>query len=266
MPQAVSHNLNRARSLLKRDDTLRALDAMIAGIDAFHPDTMPGKLRFEIEVLIMECVQELNRQPQVRALFEKLARSPKASVPYQPGKEVKLQGVLHLVLKALKEDAADRVRNAEEERAKRRDHLLQKGTEYLKAGDAPRGKAALRVLAEEFGTEKDILLRVSELFLEHKLQFEAAEMLEQAVEEFPRDARAYGMAAQCLMDLREFEKAEGIYLSAMKNFGKHPRTMLNLAKLYLQWNKKDKAYEAALEAYNKDNSLTEAKEIVDKFS
>jgi Flp pilus assembly protein TadD len=266
MPPAVSHNLSRARSLLKRDETVRALESMIAGIDAFHPTTMPGKLRFEVEVLISECVQELNRQPMVRSLFAKLARSPNASVPYQPGKESKLQGVLSLVLKALRENIAAGERDAEAERVKRKELLLHRGTEYLKAGDMPRGKAALRVLAEEYGKEKGILLQVSDLLLEYNLKFEAGEMLDQAIEEFPKDARAYGKAAQCWITLREFEKAENVYLGAVKNFGKHPRTMLNMAKLYMMWNKKEKAFGVALEAYNKDKSLVEAKEIVDKFS
>jgi tetratricopeptide (TPR) repeat protein len=266
MPPAVSHNLNRARSLLKRDDTLRALEAMIAGIDAFHPNTMPSKLRFEVEVLISECVQELNRQPMVRALLEKLSHSPNASVPYQPGKEVKLQGVLHLVFKALKESIAARERNVVEERVKRKELLLQKGTELLKAGDKPRGKAALRVVAEEFGKEKGVYLQVSDLLLEHNLLFEAGEILERAMAEFPKEAKAYAKAAQCWINLREYEKAEAVYLGAMKNFGKHPRTLLNMAKLYLMWNQKEKAFSVALEAYNKDKSLEEAKEIVDRFS
>jgi Flp pilus assembly protein TadD len=266
MPTAVSHNLNRARSLLKRDDTVRALESMIAGIDAFHPNTMPGKLRFEVEVLISECVQELNRQPMVRALLEKLSHSPNASVPYQPGKEVKLRSLLQLVFKALKESIADRERNAEEERVKRKELLLQKGAELLKAGDMPRGKAALRVAAEEFGKEKGIFVQVADLLLAHNLHFEAGEMLERAIEEFPKDAAAYGKATQCWTTLREFEKAEAVYLAAVKNFGKHPRTLLNMAKLYLLWNKKEKAFSVALEAYNKDKSLVEAKEIVDKFS
>jgi tetratricopeptide (TPR) repeat protein len=266
VPQAIGHNLNRARALLKRDDTIRAVEAMIAGLDAFQPQALPGTIRFEIEVMIIECVQELNRQPVVRRLFESLAHSPKATVPYQPGKEARLCSVLRLVSKALKESVEAGARNAEEERAQRRQTLLQKGIEYLGSGEAPRGKASLHLLAEEFGKEKGVLEQVGEVFIAHKLFFEGAEILEQAMELFPKEARAYGLAAQCYLDLNEFEKAEAVYLNAIKNFGKHPRTVLNLAKLYLKWNKKDKAAASALEAYNKDNSLAEAKEIADRYS
>ncbi|MDR3176027.1 MAG: tetratricopeptide repeat protein [Desulfovibrio sp.] len=266
VPQAIGHNLSRARALLKRDDTIRAVEAMISGLDAFQPQALPGTVRFEVEVMIIECVQELNRQPVVRQLFESLTHSSKATIPYQPGKEAKLGSVLRLVLKALKESVETSARNAEEERAQRRQALLQKGLEYLGAGEAPRGKASLHLLAEEFGKEKGVLERIGEVFIENKLFFEGAEMLEQAMETFPKEARAYGMAAQCYMGLNEFEKAEAVYLSAIKNFGRHPRTVLNLAKLYLKWNKKEKAAAFALEAYTKDNSLAEAKEIADKYS
>ncbi|MDL2279968.1 hypothetical protein LJC15_04845, partial [Desulfovibrio sp. OttesenSCG-928-G11] len=78
--------------------------------------------------------------------------------------------------------------------------------------------------------------------------------------------KAYPLATRCYLEMREFQKAEAVYLQVIKQFGKHPRTMLNLAKLYLEWNKKEQAFQAAMEAWNKDNSLTEAKEIVDKFA
>ena len=66
--------------------------------------------------------------------------------------------------------------------------------------------------------------------------------------------------------MREMDKAETVYLKAIQRFGKHPRTLLNLAKLYMEWNKKDKAFEAANDAWKKDPSLSEAKEIVDRFA
>jgi hypothetical protein len=42
--------------------------------------------------------------------------------------------------------------------------------------------------------------------------------------------------------------------------------MLNLAKLYAGWNKREKAFEAARDACKGDPSLEEAKAIVDKFA
>jgi tetratricopeptide (TPR) repeat protein len=256
----------RARAQLKRDDTVRALESMLAGLDEFDPQHVPAKARYEVEALITECVADLNRQPVVRTLFEALAKSKKAFIPYAPGQEQKLRGMLGILHKALHESAANAQKNEQEERTQRKISLQQKGLESLKAGDMPRGKASLRVLAEEFGDEPGLLVQIAEWLLEYKIYFEAVEILEQAIESFPKEAKAYGLAAQCYRTMRELEKAETVYLKAIQRFGKHPRTLLNLAKLYIEWNKKDKAFEAANDAWKKDNTLTEAKEIVDKYT
>jgi tetratricopeptide (TPR) repeat protein len=266
VPQSVAHNLARAKALLKRDDTMRALESMLAGLDMYEPKKLPGKARFEIEVLLQECVAELNRQPAVRSFFEKVARSPRASVPYTPKQEEKLKALLTLLFKALQASVAAKASSAAEVKAKRRALLQEKGLEYLKAGDSPRGKAALKVLADEFGEEPGLIAQVSAWFLEYKLFLDAAEMLERAIEAFPKDSKAYALATQCYRGMRDYEKLESVYLRAIRQFGKHPRTLLNLAKLYVEWNKKDKAFEAARDAYGKDNSLTEAKEIMDRFA
>lgn len=255
----------RAKAQLKRDDTVRALESLLAGLDEFDPQHTPAKARYEVEALLTECVADLNRQPLIRALFESLAKSKQAFIPYVPGQEGKLRGVLGILYKALNESAAKTQRDEAEGQAQRKAALEQKGLEALKTGDMPRGKSALRILAEEFGEEPGMLVKIAEWLLEYKAYFEAAELLEQAMEAFPKDVKAYGLAAQCYRTIRELEKAEAVYLKAIQRFGKHPRTLLNLAKLYVEWNKKDKAFEAAYDAWKKDNSLTEAKEIADKY-
>ena len=265
MPPA-GKKIARAKSQLKRDDTIRALESLLAGLAEFDPRNMAGKVRFEIEVVIQECVMDLNRQPAVRTLFETLARSKNAFVPYTPGQEQKLVGILTILHKALSEGKAAEEQEKQDKLEQRRDALLQKGAEYLKAGDGPRGKSSLRVLAEEFGEERGMLVQAAELLIGAEFFFEAAEMLEQAIETFPKESKAYGLAAQTYTQLREYEKAEKVYLKALKQFGKHPRTLLNLAKVYAAWNKKEEAFRTAQEAYAKDASLQEAKALIDKFS
>ena len=259
-------NMARAKAQLKRDETVHALESMLAGLDVFDPQHTPTKARYEVEALITECVLDLNRQPAVRSLFEALTKSKNACIPYAPGQEQKLRGILGILYKALSQSAANTQQCEKEAREQRRASLQQKGREALKAGDLPLGKSSLRILAEEFGQEPGLLVQIAEWLLEYKIYFEAVELLEQAMASFPKESKAYGLAAQSYRTMRELEKAETVYLKALQQFGKHPRTLLNLAKLYVEWNKKDKAFEAANDAWKKDNSLTEAKELVDKFA
>lgn len=264
MPSA-GRNIARAKSQLKRDDTIRALESLLAGLKEFEPRNVTGKTRFEIEVLVQECVRELNRQPAVRSLFETLAKSTTAQVPYTPGQEKNLLDILTILHKALSEEKAAERLSTRNRRERRRDDLLQKGRDYLQAGDGPKGKSTLRRLVEEFGEEPGVLLQAAELLYNAKLYFEAVEMLEQVMTTFPKESKAYRLAARIYMLVHEYDKAEKVYLKAIRQFGKHPRTLLNLAKLYATWNKGEQAFHAAREAYAKDPSLQEAKTLIEKF-
>lgn len=264
VPLQLSQKLARARSLLRRDDSARGVDALISGLQAYSSRQLLSKIRFEVEVLIQECVNELNRQPPVRRLFESLAHSAKVFVPYTPGKEDKLVETLLLLKKALENDAREQQLAADAKRLARRTDLEQKGLTSLRNGDFSRGKSALKVLAEEFGEEPGLLARVGEWMLEYRLCFEAAEILEQAMELFPKDSKAYRLASEAYAGLHEQEKLESVYLRAIREFGRHPRTLLHLARLYQNWNRREEAFHLAKEAWAKDNSLAEAKEIVDK--
>ena len=263
-PQNVRQHFARAKSLLKRNETLKALGAFITGLSLYDRAKLLAKARYETEVLILEAVTDIGRQPLVRAFFEKIPKARQAAVAYQPGEEEKLKKTLELLLKGLENMETEKRQQERLTLEKRRESLQEKGLNYLRAGDAHRGKSALRVLADEFGHEAGVFFQIGVWLQEAKLYFEAAEFLEQAVAGFPRDSRAYGAIAAVYLSLREFEKAETIYLKALKEFGRHPRTLLNLARLYLCWNKKDNAFETAMEAYKGDPSLEEAKAIIDK--
>ena len=266
VPQSVGQNLARAKSLLRRDDPMRALDALITGLELYEPTKLMGKVRFEVEVLIQECIGELNRQPMVRKLLESLTKSTKVGIAYAPGQEEKLRALLGIVRKALQETEAAGTRQVEEERQARKDGLRDKGLAYLQAGDAARGKGALRVLGDEFGEESGVLAEIGLWLLEYKLHFEAVEFLEQSMEAFPKESKAYAPAADAYLFLREYEKAEAVYQKAVREFGKHPKTMMNLANLYVLWGKKDKAFETARDVVAKDPQNSEAQAMVDKYA
>ncbi len=266
IPQDVTQNIARAKALFRRDEVLRGLDALILALNAYEPAKLMGRSRFEVEVLITECMQEVNRNPSVRKILEALTNSPKASIPYVPGGEAKLKALLPVVRKAIAETSNQKEQKEQEERELRKNTLRDKGIAYLKAKDLPRGKAALRRLADEFGDEPGIYVLVGAHLLEAGLFYDAAEFLELSMEKFPRESKAYAYATKCYIALREFGSAEGVYVKAIKTFGKHPVTLTNLAKLYLAWNKKDKAFEAAQAALGLDANNAEAKAIFEKLS
>lgn len=117
-------------------------------------------------------------------------------------------------------------------------------------------------MVDEFGHEPGVLADIAARLLDKDLLPEAADILAQARAADPRDPAIYTMAIQAYQGLGEMAKAEAVYLAAIRQFGGHPQTYLNLARHYMTWRKRDKAYEFARKALDADPALAEAREIM----
>ncbi len=263
-PPSVLQNIARAKSLSKRDEPVRALGALITALELFEPGKIIGKARYEVEVNILECVNEISRNPKVRDFLTRITRSTSVGIAYAPGEEAKLLPVLRVLRKGLFEQEEEKARSAQEKTENRKQMLLDKGKGHIAAGENPRGKAVLRQLGDEFGHEPGVLAEIGSILIEADLQYEAVEFLEQALEAFPKDGKVYSDLVNCYMGFKEYEKAEAVYLKAVRQFGQHPKTMLNLAKLYMAWNKKELAFDAARQVVRSEPDNKEAREIMEK--
>ena len=264
-PPSVTQNIARAKSYVKRDELVRALDCLLTALELFQPDAIIGKARYVVEVNILECISDLNGHAKIRNLLQSIAKSDKVSIAYAPGSEAKLVPILQILRKALTEMDADKLRAAEEAVRGRKDSLWVKAKSLLAEGETPRGKSVLRQLGDEFGHEPGVLADIGKTLIGAGLQWEAMEFLEQAVENFPRSSGPYADLVACYLEMREYEKAEGLYLKVIKSFGEHPRTLVNLGKLYISWNKKDKAFDVLNKAVSRDPSNEEARELYTKL-
>lgn len=264
VPPTVTQNLARVKSLVARGEPVRAIDALLAAIHTFDSAQVLGRARSGVEIAIHECVDICNNQEQVHALLRELAGSDKAAIVYTPGEEGKLANVLRLIRKALDEAEVARDRAAEEALQARREEAFAAAGAAFRAGEAPKGRALLHRISEEFGTQRGVLEAAADLMIEAGFMPDALPYLEGAIEAFPRDSGPYSKLATGYMALREFEKAEKLYRTAIKEFGAHPKTLLNLGKVYIAWNKKDKAFEVLQQAVRQEPDNEEAKELFAK--
>lgn len=263
-PPSVIQNIARAKSYVKRDEPVRALDCLLTALELFKPEAILGKARYVVEVNILECVTDLNSHPKIRGILQTFAKSKKAAIAYAPGEEAKLVPVLKILRKALVEMENEKKRAAEALVANRKVSLFEKGKRHIAEGETPRGKAVLRQLGDEFGHEAGVLADIGKILIGAGLQWDAIEFLEQAVEGFPKASGAYADLVACYLAMREYEKAETLYVKAIKEFGEHPQTLVNLGKLYIAWNKRDKAFEILNKAVHRDPGNQEAKELLAK--
>ena len=264
VPPSVMQNLARVKNLLGRGEVVRALDAFLAAINLFEEAQIVGRARAGVEIGFHECVDLCNRNTQIQKLIKMVAKSETAAIAYAAGQENQLAAVLRILRKGLNEAETAKERAAEEEIEQRREAMFAKAMDYFKEGEAPKGRGMLRKIGDEFGEEPGILYRVGHILVEANFMPDAIPYFEQAVADFPRDSAPYAELAACYLTLREFEKAERLYMTVVKTFGAHPRTLTNLGRLYITWNKRDKAFEVLQKAVRQDPDNKEAAELFAK--
>ena len=258
VPPNVTQNLARAKSLIGRNEPARALEALIQGIYLYEEAKVLGRGRFVVEAHIRECVNAFNEHSRIRSLIREITRTEGAVIAYTPGQEDKLAAVLGILKKALTESATAAEKAAAESLRERKESMFTSARELLASGETPKARAILRRLAEEFEADPGVLSSVGSILVEAGFLPDAVVYLEQAIADFPRDSAAYSTLATCYLDLRENEKAEKLYLGAIREFGAHPQTLTNLGKLYCNWNKRDKAFDVLKQAVRLDPSNEEA--------
>ena len=264
-PRTIKENLARAKAYLRRDECIRSLEAAKTAIDAYIPclPRLTRENRFSIEVLILEYVRDLNKHPHIRNVFlsRKITKEP--FIVFSRGKENALSLLLEALWQTLENERDKETRRKQEEEKKRKETLLTTGQKLLDNGEFPRGKAVLRRYMEECGNAPDAVLDVGERLLNAKLYMEAADVFEKSIELYPTNVKGYAGALKAYAGMNDYDNTEKTYIRTLRQFGAHPRTLLNMAKFYLRHGKKEKAYEFALRALDKDPALAEAKEIVE---
>ena len=94
--QCAGYHIGIATTLLKNGKLVRGLDALFTGLELYTPTKARRQEKFEVEILLMECVSELCRLPQIRPLLTRhgIQRNHTA---YIPGEEAKLQTFLRTI-------------------------------------------------------------------------------------------------------------------------------------------------------------------------
>jgi len=264
-PPSVSQNVARAKSLIQRQELVRALECLLNALDNFDPRNLIGKARYEVEINLRQCITAINLNPKICGLLTELTRSSKSSIPYTPGEEAALRTVLSVLRKALENQAEAEKQGAQHALKQRKADLLANAEGLLAGGEGVKAKIELRKLAAEFGKEPGILAQIGTMLVQADMPADGAEFLELAVEAFPKDGPIYAALVDCYTGMLEYEKVEAVYLKALRQFGAHPRTLVNLAKIYKQLNKRQKAAEMAQRALTMEPGNVEAKAIVDSI-
>ncbi|MEW5774202.1 MAG: hypothetical protein AB1916_11840 [Thermodesulfobacteriota bacterium] len=256
-------NVARASRDLLKGDMTKAVGFCCDALKIMIESTIFGKEKFEVEVHLQEFLKEFNQNPEVKAYFAAKEVHTSPYVRFARGEERKLLAALSVVLGDLQEAEVQSVEGEKQRQADEIRDTLDQGQQLLDSKELPKAKAVLKRLVEKYPKEEGLKTDVGGRLLKAGLFFEAGEILEQAISENPKDSKALALAVQAYKSAREFAKMEVLYKFALKTYGSHPRTLLHMAEMYFEWNKWDDAYNFAKQAYDADNSLDKAKEIMD---
>lgn len=258
--RVIRENVARTKAYTHRREFVKAIDALAKALADRQRVRLMGKDRYEVDFLLEEGCAVLSNHPEIVQFLAERSIRVRPYVSYKPGQEANVVARLDILRSQLIKRDHEAQAKEEEKRAGRLAELLRRGQDLLDQKQFPKGKAFLRKAAEEYADEPGVMADVGRRMLHAGLFMEAADMLQEAIARFPATDAAYRDLVAAYRELQEFEKAEAVYLAAIKAFGAHPKTFLNMGRLYEEWRKTDKAYEYYKQAYELDNSLTEAKE------
>lgn len=265
-PKELRENIARANGYLRRGEVVRALAAMSSALRQFSGIHLMRGPRAELDIQISEFLNSLVHHQTMQPLLDPSGSGKPKPIPYHHGRESVLATVLDGLAKILASEAEEKIRRETETRLERKKTLIETGTKLIQEGQLAKGRAFLKRVAEEFGEDAGIRVQVGKIFEANGCLMEAAEMYEESIEAEPRESAAYAGAISAWLELREYEKAEKVFMAVMRTFGGHPNTFGRMAKMYLEWRKKDKAEEMAIRALQGNKQQPEALAVMEALN
>ncbi len=255
--KTVKEDISRATGYARRFMAIKALRAASGAFESYATSTaIMGRAKFELEVLLLDMLRELELVPDIKGQL-------KGPLKFKKGQEQQFALALAALAMHL-----EKLENQAEETAlaQRRDRIatmFAKARQALKEKNLPTARRMLNAVCEQYATEEGICTTAAHMLSEAGLHVDAIPFAEKAIEHNPKDAKAFSLAVESCRQTGELTKAEGLLRDALRNFGAHPRTYVSLAKVLYQMGRWDQAYDAARAAYDRDSSLAEAKEILE---
>jgi len=255
--KSVKEEISRSIGYARRMMAVKALQCAGKAFEGFAESTMiMGRAKFELEILLADMLRELVLVPEIKALIP-------GSLVFKRGSEKQFALALAAVAMRIEHTQREDEGKAHREQLGRIATAFDKARQALRENSLPMARRVLSASCEQNSGEPDIWTNAAKLLAEAGLHAEAIPFAEKALAINPKDVAAFSLAVEACRAIGELPKAEALLRAALKSFGAHPRTYVSLAKVLYQMSKWDQAYDAARNAYDRDPSLAEAKEILD---
>jgi len=247
--------INKVGTLLKQGKPLPAVSALYEAVVAVLRTQLMKSEKEEFSKLITDAVLLLNGDRNLRQQYPLILQ-------YTPGTEKELADTLVAVLSELQatvvEEAKDIMADMEDRLAKG----LAEGKRLLEEKQFDEAKAVLEKLAREFPHDAEVRARIAQLFIAGERYEEAFAYLDEAIELDPDQIRHYNSIGIVLRKLHKYDTAEKYFMRAVAFAKTDPNLYFNLGRVYLDWERWDKAERASRLALHLSPSFVEARKLL----
>ncbi|EFL49186.1 TPR repeat-containing protein [Solidesulfovibrio fructosivorans JJ]] len=247
--------INKVGTLLKQAKPLPAVSALHEAIGAVLRTPLMKSEKEEFSKLITDAVLLLNGDRNLRKVYPLI-------LDYTPGKEKELADTLVTLLGELQATAVEEAKDIMADMAQRIASGLAEGKGLLEEKRFEEAKQSLEKLAREFPRDADLRARIAELFISGELYEEAFSYLDEAINLSPDQIHHYNRIGIVLRKLHKYDIAERYFMRAVEFAKSDPNLYFNLGRVYLDWQRWDKAEKASRLALRLSPSFVEAHKLL----
>ncbi len=250
----VRQGLRQVQTNLKQGQSAPAIQAIQNGLSAMRENLMKSE-RKELSELMVNAVEYLMNDPVVRKIYP-------CSFIYSQGEEAQLSKCMQELQVCFADYAQEQALEAQRLTEERKRATFEKGKEEVFSSNPMKGKNTFAMLRREFPQDATLMGDMGQVLLEAKLYEEAVEFLSEALDLRDDSLHLYNSIGIALRALQRFPTAETYYLRASKYLRNDPNLYFNISRMYLEWEKFDKAKQAVAAALKLDPDFEHAKKLL----
>lgn len=247
--------LNKVGTFLKQAKPLPAVSALYEAVGAVMRTQLIRSEKEEFSRLIVDAVLHLNGDRNLRKIYPLI-------LDYKPGGEKELTEQLLDVLTELQATAVEEAKDLIADKEQRIQKGLAEGKQLIAEKRFAEAKDLLEKLSREFPHDGDLRARIAELFICGELFEEAFAYLDEAIDLSPDQIHHYNRIGIVLRKLRKYDIAEKYFMRATGFAKSDPNLYFNLGRLYVDWERWDKAEKASRLALRLSPGFVEARKLL----
>ncbi len=254
----MSAELNKARSklngvktLLKQEKLLAAVMSLLEAVNIYLRTKLLKHEKQDFQRKLEEAVFQLSSDVNLKQQYP-------LKIDYSPGKEKTLQQQLKEIESELQETAVSQAKEQLSLMEQHREEKMQEGRDFLDHKELEKADKTFSKLTKDFPDDPELKVEIGDLYLERNHTTEALDYYRSAHRDDPESVNTFNKLGMALRKSQQYEMAEKAYFEALKRAPDDEYLFFNLGRVYIDWQKWDKAGKVSQKALQVNPDFKEA--------